>query len=97
MCLIHCRSATFERNQTMGWLYYFNVVQKFFKSSAKKHKKKEEGEEKCKENWAIFGSVCLVHHYPNFFQIWYVRSVYVEHKICKVGKKPLSSFRDIRS
>ena len=33
---------------------YFYVVQKFFKSGAKKKKEKE--------NWAIFGSVYLVHH-----------------------------------
>ena len=43
------------------WEGYFYVVQKFFKSSAKKIEE-EKGEEKCEENWAIFTSAYLVHH-----------------------------------
>ena len=33
---------------------YLKILQKQFKE--------EEGEEKCEENWIIFGSVYLVHH-----------------------------------
>ena len=44
--------SKFERNQTMG---------KLFLRGSKILQKRCEGEEKCEENWAIFGSVYLAH------------------------------------
>ena len=49
------RCAKFQRNRTTGMLFLcgLKILQKRYE---------EEGEEKCEENWAIFGSVYLVHH-----------------------------------
>ena len=49
--------AKFERNRTTGRLFLCGL-----KILQKRCEEEEEGEEKCEENWAIFGSVYLVHH-----------------------------------
>ena len=50
----------FERSCTTGRL---------FLGGSKILQKQCKEEEKCEENWAIFGSVYLVHHQSDFFQI----------------------------
>ena len=47
------RCAKFERNQT---------TERLFLCGSKSLQKRCKEEEKCEENWAIFGSVYLVHH-----------------------------------
>ena len=60
------RCARFERNGTTGRLLLCGskILQKWCQEE-----EEGEGEEKCEENWAIFGSVYLAHHQLNFFQI----------------------------
>ena len=76
------------------WEGYFYMVQKFFKSGAKKKKKKE------KKNVKKMGQLLEVYilHTTNpiSFKFVMLGHVYVEHKICKFGRNSPSSLRDTR-
>ena len=73
------------------WKGYFYVVQKFFKSCAKKKKNmKKIGQ--FLEVYILFTTNPISFK----FDICKLGHVYVKYKICKFDKNPLSSSRDTR-
>ena len=53
-------------------------------------------EEKCKDNWVIFGNAYLANCYPIHFKFSMYNHVYEEHKICNFDRNQSNRYRDMR-